>query len=167
MNKQTEKDLKRRKAKKERKLLYWSEERGKKFLSHYWMRAAYWDEDEKFYSLNINAYRFYNWGAIVKNPIVKKWARKNNLQINKLFLNNFWTPSGFERRDISGREWYTIEFEPIQKDKIKEEKKMKKIQNPAALVAIIIACIAIPIICSVVIGASDLPDWVKFLLLSK
>lgn len=44
---------------------------------------------------------------------------------------------------------------------------MKKIQNPVALIAIIIACIVIPIIYSVVIGTSNLPDWVKFLLLSK
>lgn len=166
MNKQIERDLRRRKAKKERELFYWSEERGEKFLSKYWMRAAYWDEDEKLYSLNINAYHLYNWTTVTKNPILRKWARKNKLQINKLFLNN-WTPSGFERRDISGREWYTIEFEPIQKDKIKEEKKMKKIQNPAALIAIIVACIAIPVIYSVVIGTSGLPDWVKFLLLSK
>lgn len=98
------------------KLLYWSEERGEKFLSKYWMRAVYWDEDEKLYSLDVNAYYLYNWAAIVKNPILRKWARKNKLQINKLFLNNNWTPSGFERRDISGREWYTIEFKPIQKD---------------------------------------------------
>lgn len=154
MNKQMERDLKRRKTEKEReqkrreryakmpeykgikprarifypilvgyvkvedfinKLLYWSEERGEKFLSRYWMRAVNWEEDENLYYLDINAYDLYNWAAIVKNPILKRWARKNEIQLNKFFLNN-WTPSGFKRCDISDTEWYTIEFEPIQEN---------------------------------------------------
>lgn len=98
------------------KQFYWSEKRGEKFLRRYWTRAVNWDEDENFYYLNINAYCLYNWAAIIKNPILKRWARKNKIQLNKFFLNN-WTPLGFERRDISGREWYTIEFEPIGKKK--------------------------------------------------
>lgn len=158
MNKQMEKDLKRRKAEEEReqkrrehyakipeykgikprarifypivvgyvkvkdfinKLLYWSEERGEKFLSRYWMRAVNWDEDEKVYYFYISTYYLYNWSAIVKNPIIKKWARNNQLQINKLWLDSNWTPLGFDRRSLSEDVWYacdSIEFRPIQKD---------------------------------------------------
>lgn len=102
------------------KLFYWSEERGEKFLSRYWMRAAHWDEDEKVYYVYIRVFYLDNWywSAIVKNPILKKWARKNKFKINKLFLSSNWTPSGFEKRVIleEDEEWYTIEFRPIQED---------------------------------------------------
>lgn len=158
MNKQMEKDLKRRKTEEEReqkkreryakipeykglkprtrilypvvvvfvevenfinKLFYWSEERGEKFLSRYWMRAVDWDEDEKIYYFYISTVYFYNWSAIVKNPVLKIWARKNKFQINKLWLNSNWTPSGFERTRRAGDAWYacdSLEFKPIQED---------------------------------------------------
>lgn len=158
MNKQMEKDLKRRKAEEEReqrrrehyakmpeykgikprarifypivvifveaenlinRVFYWSEERGKKFLSRYWTRAVDWDEDEKTYYFYISTVYLYNWSAIVKNPILKIWAGKNKLQINKLWLDSDWTPSGFEKTRRSGDAWYacdSLEFKPIQED---------------------------------------------------
>lgn len=158
MNKQMERDLKRRKTEEEReqkrrehyakmpeykgrkprtrifypavvasveienfinKLLYWSEERGKKFLSRYWIRAVNWDEDEKLYYFYNSTSYLYNWAAIIRNPILKKWARKNQFQINKLWLDSDWTPLGFKRRAVAGDAWYdcdSIEFKPIQED---------------------------------------------------
>lgn len=44
---------------------------------------------------------------------------------------------------------------------------MKKIKAALPAIAILAGIVAINILITVVIGTSNLPDWVKFLLLSK
>lgn len=156
MNKQMERDLKRRKAEEEReqkrrehsakmpeykgikprarifypivvgyvkvkdfinKLLYWSEERGEKFLSRYWKKAACLFEEEEFYCLYISKFYLYNWKVVVKNPIIKAWASQNKKQINEFLLSSNWTPSGYYKIVIRSTEsWKNydyVEFRPI------------------------------------------------------
>lgn len=49
----------------------------------------------------------------------------------------------------------------------KEEKKMKKLKAALPAIAILAGIAAINVLIMVAIGTSNLPDWVKFLLLSK
>lgn len=44
---------------------------------------------------------------------------------------------------------------------------MKKIKAALPVIAILAGIVAINILITVAIGTSNLPDWVKFLLLSK
>ena len=43
----------------------------------------------------------------------------------------------------------------------------KSTKTTIACIAIIAAAVIVPVVFSVVVGTSNLPDWVKFLLLSK
>lgn len=47
----------------------------------------------------------------------------------------------------------------------KEETEMKQTTKTAAYIAIIAAAIIVPVVFSIVVGTSNLPDWAKFLLL--
>lgn len=100
-----------------KKQFYWSEERGKKFLCHYWKKAACWFEEEEFYCLYFSKFYLYNWKAVVKNPIIKAWADQNKMQINEFLLSSNWTPSGYYKIVIRSTEsWKNydyVEFRPI------------------------------------------------------
>lgn len=100
--------------------LYWSEERGVKFLRRYWKKAARWYEEEQFYYLYISKFYLYNWKVVVKNPIIKAWADRNKKEINEFLLSSNWAPSGYNKivnRPTESWENYDyVEFRPIQKD---------------------------------------------------